>query len=311
MPTAFQLVDAFAASAYSGNVAGVVLDADGLSDRQMQAIAAELNASETTFVLNPTVADAGLRFRWFTPACEVNFCGHATLAGVHALLESNRVPAGSPGEDAFAFPPLETRSGILSVAIQRSATHAGPPTLWLDMPHCEPLRDPVNVPTVCRHLGLDPGLLDPVFRPITTADRDVMLAVRDITTLLGLTPAMGDLSRYCKGERLRGVFVTTTAALTRGVAAHSRFFAPAFGVDEDPVTGSAHGPLGLHLVRCGIVPAIDGRAEFLCSQSKAGVRSGTVRVIVDLTADRTPRVCIGGACVTTARGTLAELPPVS
>src|SRR6266404_6667615 len=89
-PLEFRLVDAFALSPYSGNVAGVILTADGLTDRQMQLIAAEFNASETTFILPATRPDAAVRFRWFSPGCEVNFCGHATLGGVHALLETGR-----------------------------------------------------------------------------------------------------------------------------------------------------------------------------------------------------------------------------
>jgi len=307
--TAYFLVDAFASSPFTGNVAGVVPDADGLTDRQMQGIAAELNASETTFVLKPTVAEAAMRFRWFTPGCEVDFCGHATLGAVHVLLSAGHFTPESPGENAFAFPSIETRSGVLSIAVQRGGGHAAPPTIWLDMPHCEPLRDPVNVATVCKHLGLDAGLLDPAIHPITTADRDVLLAVRDVPTLFGLTPAMADLGRYCTSQRLRGVMVTTTRALSGGVAAQSRFFAPACGIDEDPVTGSAHGPLGLHLVRCGAVASQEGRAEFLCAQSKAGGRAGMVRVLVDLNSDQSPRVCIGGTCVTTARGTLDVLPP--
>lgn len=307
MATDFFLVDAFAASAFSGNVAGVVPDADALSDRKMQAIAAEFGAPETTFVSKATIAEASLRFRWFTPACEVDFCGHATLAAVHALLESGRVPIETAPQGAFAFPPVQTRSGVLSIAVQASSVHAGAPIIWLDMPHCQPLKDPVNVPTVCRHLGLDPGSLDPELRPITTADRDILLAVRDTPTLLRISPSMGDLARFCTSQRLRGVMVTTTKALSTGVAAQSRFFAPAVGIDEDPVTGSVHGPLALHLVRSGIVEVADGRAEFLCAQGKAGGRAGVVRALVDLTADQSARVCIGGSCVITARGSLCDM----
>lgn len=309
MATDFLLVDAFAASAFTGNVAGVVPDADALSDRQMQAIAAELNAGATAFILTPSVAEASLRIRWFTSICELNICGHATLAAVHVMLETGRIPVDATHENAFGVPPIETRAGVLSIAVQRGASHGAPPVLWLDMPNCEPLREPVNVPTVCRHLGLDPGLLDPAIRPITTADRDVLLAVRDTPTLLGISPAMGDLARYCRGERLRGVFVTTTQALSQGVAAQSRFFAPAIGLDEDTVSGSVHGPLGRHLVQCGVVPVADGRAEFLCAQARAGGRAGLVRVIVDTAGADKARVCIGGSCITTARGTLQALPP--
>src|SRR5512140_1608530 len=116
-PLEFRLVDAFALSPYSGNVAGVILDAAGLTDRQMQAIAAEFNASETTFILPPTVRDAAVRFRWFTPGCEVGFCGHATLGGAHALFESGRFSAAmaEPG----TILPIETKAGILTVRTEK------------------------------------------------------------------------------------------------------------------------------------------------------------------------------------------------
>ena len=111
----FLLVDAFAHSPYSGNVAGVVPSADGLTDRQMQGIASEFNAAETAYVLKPTTADAAIRIRWFTPGCEVDFCGHATLAAVHALIEADRF------SDILEMPgtllPIETRSGIVTVQV--------------------------------------------------------------------------------------------------------------------------------------------------------------------------------------------------
>ena len=111
----FRLVDAFAVSPYSGNVAGIILRADGLTDRQMKTIAAEFNASETTFILPPTVRDAAVRFRWLTPGCEVDFCGHATLAGAHALFESGRFAhaISQPG----TLLPSETRAGIPTVPV--------------------------------------------------------------------------------------------------------------------------------------------------------------------------------------------------
>src|SRR5215470_17172243 len=85
------IVDAFTDKAFAGNSAGVVLDVDGLREPQMQSIAREINSAETTFVARPESAEADVAFRWFAPAREVEFCGHATLAGVHALLESGRV----------------------------------------------------------------------------------------------------------------------------------------------------------------------------------------------------------------------------
>jgi len=300
---AFRLVDAFTLTPYAGNVAGVILRADGLSDEQMQAIAAEFNASETTFVLPATTDGGDVRFRWFTPGCEVRFCGHATLAGVHAVLEAGRFAEvqARPGTALR----VETRTGILSLCVEPQGD-AVPSTIWLDMPPVRFSKTPVAPPVMARHLGVSPNAFDPELPAVRTED-DVMLAVRDLGTLLEMQPPMADLKRYCEKERIRGVFVTCRETLSRATVVQSRFFAPAAGVDEDPVTGSAHGPLGVYLVEHGVVELVDGRADFYCGQSKAGGRAGLVRVVVT-ERDGERQVRIGGSCVTTARGRLARLP---
>ncbi len=302
----FRLVDAFAVSAYSGNVAGVILNADGLTDDQMVAIAREFNASETTFVLEPTTRDAGVRFRWFTPGCEVDFCGHATLGGVHALLQAGRFSHAlkEPG----TLLPIESKSGILTVRVEMHGDSQEDFTIWLDMPHCEPKEKPVVVPAIIKQLRLTEDDVDPVIPAIRTQDDDVILALKNLPTLLGLHPPMTELGRYCKKNGIRGVCVATTNVLSAATAVQSRFFAPAVGIDEDPVTGSVHGPLGLHLVKSGIVKMKDGTADFHCAQAKSGGRAGVVRVVVTQSAGGETHVRIGGRCVTTASGTLRELP---
>lgn len=303
----FRLVDAFAVSPYSGNVAGVILKADGLTDRQMKAVAAEFNASETTFILPPTNRDAAVRFRWFTPECEVDFCGHATLAGAHALFESGRFAhaISQPG----TLLPIETKAGILTVRVQDHPDPDRPYTVWLDMPHCEPKTTaPVVVPAIAKRLGLPEDAVDPALPAIRTQDDDVILAVRELPVLLELQPPMADLARYCRKNRIRGVLLTTTNVLSAATVVQSRFFAPAFGVDEDPVTGSVHGPLGLHLVNHDVAPMIDGKADFFCAQAKSGGRAGVVRVVVTESAGGARHVRIGGSCLTTAVGALKRLP---
>ncbi len=304
----FKLVDAFALSPYSGNVAGVILKADGLTDRQMRAIAAEFNASETTFILPPTTKDAAVRFRWFTPATEVDFCGHATLGGAHALFESGRFT------HALAEPgtvlPIETKAGILTIRTEKHPKPDMPYTIWLDMPHTAQKQTPVVVPAIAKHLGLPEDMIDQAIPAVRTLDDDVILAVRDLQTLLTLEPLMADLKRYCIKNGIRGVLVTTTNALSRATVVQSRFFAPAAGIDEDPVTGSVHGPLGLHLVNCGVVSMKEGKADFHCAQAKAGGRAGLVRVVVTESGEQGEKhVRIGGSCVTTAEGRLTCLPP--
>jgi PhzF family phenazine biosynthesis protein len=301
----FKLVDAFAVSPYSGNVAGVILQADGLTDRQMQLIAREFNASETTFILEPTVRDAAVKFRWFTPGCEVGFCGHATLGAVHALLETGRF-AHALKEPGTVL-PIETKSGVLTI---RTESHAekGAYTIWLDMPHCEPKRGTVVVPYLAKYLNLPLDAVDPAIPAIRTQDDDVILGIRDLPTLLSLEPSMADLARYCRKERIRGVCVTTTNVLSAATAVQSRFFAPAAGIDEDPVTGSVHGPLGLHLVTSGIIPLMGGTADFFCAQAKGGGSAGVVRLVVTESTSGIRHVRIGGRCVTTATGVLNLLP---
>lgn len=306
-PLRFKLVDAFTQSAYAGNVAGVVFDADALTERQMQLIAAEFNASETAFVLNPTTRDAALRLRWFTPGCEVNFCGHATLAAIHGLIEDGRF-AGTFDEPGKIL-PIETRSGVLTVYVETSADPAGAPTIWLGMPHSEPKKTPVNLPPLLAQMGLTLEAVDPRFTPIRTQDDDVMFAVNSLQVLNEMRPSMGGIVEYgMRAGGVRGIFVTTLNTLSAATVTQSRFFAPAAGVDEDPVTGSAHGPLAWNLVNCGLVPMNDDRAEFWCAQGKAGGRAGLVRVVVEDAAKGKRHIRIGGSCMTTVRGTFDRLP---
>lgn len=300
------LVDAFTSRAFAGNSAGVVIDANGLTDSQMQAIAREVNSAETTFITKPGSAAADVNFRWFTPNREVEFCGHATLAGVHALLESGRLKNPEPGRDSTLR--IETRfRGIVPIRVEASYPGRPPFSIWIDMP--TPTLRPCHIPMaeVVQLAGGDISMLDPDMPAVMTIDNDILFAVHDFQTLMSLRPRFSELIDLSLAHRLRGVFVTTRRPLSRAVAAHSRFFAPAYGVPEDPVTGSAHGPLGRYLVENRVVPLAAGRAEFDCMQSQAGGRTGIVRVRVCNESNEWA-VCVGGTCVTTIKGVLAATP---
>ncbi|HTS00715.1 MAG TPA: PhzF family phenazine biosynthesis isomerase, partial [Bacteroidota bacterium] len=117
MKISVKQVDAFTETPLTGNPAGVVVKADGLTDRQMQMVAREMSVPETAFILPPTMPGADLRIRWFSPTVEVPLCGHATIASFHALAESNMCGMENPG--AYSF-NLETRSGILPVEVTKT-----------------------------------------------------------------------------------------------------------------------------------------------------------------------------------------------
>ncbi|MET8141717.1 PhzF family phenazine biosynthesis protein [Sphaerisporangium sp. NPDC005288] len=212
------VVDAFADAAFQGNPAAVCLLDRPRDARWMQAVAAEMNLSETAFVDRSTPADSpeGMGLRWFTPAGEVDLCGHATLAAAHVLWERE-------GEDGAHPLRFATRSGVLSA-------ERGQDGIGLDFP-AEPAEE-TEVPD-----GLPEALgAKPVWMGRNRFDYLAELA--DEEEVAELRPDFAALSAF----PVRGVIVTA-----RGRREHdfvSRFFAPRHGVDEDPVTGSAHCCLG-------------------------------------------------------------------
>ncbi len=292
MPFPLFQVDAFADAPFRGNPAAVCLPgAAALSDGQMQRIAQEMNCSETAFLRPRAAGEAAagaFDLRWFTPAQEVDLCGHATLAAAHVLWETGRAPAEAP----LTF---HTRSGPLAA---HPPMQRGPGTwITLDFP-AEPVA-PCTAPAgLSAALGLD---APPLF--IGRNRMDLLVQLTGEAAVRRLAP---DLARLAAIEA-RGVIVTAPAEdapaehdAESGCDFVSRFFAPKVGVPEDPVTGSAH---------CALAPFWAerlGRARLTGYQASA--RGGTVRVEVREEGARgneaRGRVRLGGQAVTVVRGAL-------
>ena len=256
-------VDAFTEAPFRGNPAAVCLLDGPREDDWMQSVAAEMNLSETAFV-RPD--GDGFRLRWFTPAVEVDLCGHATLASAHVLWAEGRVSAA----DAIRF---HTRSGVLTVVRRDDG-------IEMDFPATPP--EPALPPSgllAALNLGLAGRLVCRTrFDYLVEADGEA--AVRQ---------ARPDF-RALRDVEARGVIVTARSD-DPAYDFVSRFFAPASGVDEDPVTGSAH---------CALAPFWAkrlGRAALVGRQVSA--RGGVVRVEV-----KGDRVGLGGKAVTAWRGEL-------
>jgi|CXWL01.1.fsa_nt_gi PhzF family phenazine biosynthesis protein len=259
-------VDAFADRPFAGNPAAVCLLDGPREDSWLAAVAREMNLSETAF-LQPE--GEGWSLRWFTPAVEVDLCGHATLASAHVLWDSDRAPAGSPIRFA-------TRSGEL---VATRSDEAGEAWISMDFPALPPEALEPSPAGLAEALGAAP----------IWAGRsrfDVVVELADESTVCALAP---DFSRLM-GVEARGVIVTARSERP-GVDFVSRFFAPRAGVPEDPVTGSAHSVLApLWCRRLG-------RDRLVGRQVSA--RGGTVRV-----HDRGDRVDLGGRAWTVAEGVL-------
>lgn len=210
-------VDAFTDRPYRGNPAAIVLLEEGPfpTDEQLQRLAAEINLSETAYAHPlPQDPDADWSLRWFTPATEVDLCGHATLATAHVLHTD-----GTGGTVRF-----RTRSGVLT------ATTDADGMVTLDFPTSPPVAaDPPA--------GLEAALGAGVVRTYETgALGDLLAELADEQTVRNLTPDQAALRIL----PTRGVIVTARADAPGEYDYVSRFFAPAVGIPEDPVTGSAH-----------------------------------------------------------------------
>ncbi len=236
------VVDAFTEAAFGGNPAAVCL-LDGPAEPEwMQAVATEMNLSETAFV-TPAGAEFGLR--WFTPSVEVPLCGHATLASAHVLWDG-WLPVDVPAR-------FQTASGLLT------CTRAGN-LIEMDLPGAP--TEPVEVtPALSGALGIE--VLE-----AATSRVGKLLALTDASAVRALEPDLAAIA----GLDATGVIVTAAGDVA-GVDFVSRYFAPGVGIDEDPVTGAAH---------CVLAPfwaARLGRTELVGFQASA--RGGTVRCRVD------------------------------
>ena len=267
MPLTCLQIDAFADRPFSGNPAAVCLLEDERDAAWMQAVAAEMNLSETAFV---RPAGNAFSLRWFTPAVEVDLCGHATLAAAHALWSEGYVRDENPIQ-------FDTRSGVLGAARRGNLVE-------LDFPA-----------TVPEAVDLEPAQVKRIGNALGVAPRQVLQSAFDLLVEVESDPAVRAARpdfRQLAALGCRGVIVTSTSD-DPSFDFLSRFFGPAVGVDEDPVTGSAHcclGPFwGERL----------GKSAMIAYQASA--RGGVVRVRV-----AGERVFLGGQAVTVLRGELTR-----
>jgi PhzF family phenazine biosynthesis protein len=254
-------VDSFTDRPFAGNPAAVCLLARARDERWMQDVAREMNLSETAFLVQK---DEDFDLRWFTPTVEVDLCGHATLASAHVLWEEGHLTPDQPAR-------FHTRSGVLG-AVKKAA--------WIEMDFPATPAEPV-----ARLEALESAL--GVKAKYTGRPRfDYLIEVESEAEVRELKPDFSELRQL----KVRGVIVTSRASGS-GYDFVSRFFAPGSGIDEDPVTGSAHcclGPFWRERL---------GRDDLVGYQASA--RGGFVR-----TRCVGDRVRISGQAVTVLRGEL-------
>ncbi len=279
-------IDAFTENSFEGNSAGVMF-ADDLSSEQMQKIAREMNVAETAFLSPSNKADYNLR--WFTPSVEVQLCGHATIASLHFLYENGRLSDNSSVR-------FETKSGILSCGIREG-------WYYMQIPLYE----------IEKFSGCKEEIIDAVGAERTSVPDDTPFIILDngnlyfriegLDALQHLRPDFKKLKKLTEDKHeFEGVVVYSLETVDDASFAHSRYFVPYYGIDEDPVTGSTNGPMLMVFRKLGFVDPETEELSLVFEQGDTLGRKGRIRVSYNKSANE---LYISGKAVTVLKGELA------
>jgi trans-2,3-dihydro-3-hydroxyanthranilate isomerase len=314
-------VDAFTTKPFSGNPAGVITDADGLGIEMMQAIAGEMNLTETAFVTVPEAENAMFRLRFFTPTEEVDLSGHATIATCYALIEAGRIPLSN----GVTRIHLETNIGVVLVDIyfhQRTKAndtremkkegieliqegeirgtlekmmmhYTVPPYRRSNIPVC----DIASILCVREDEILKTGM---PLEIISTGLEQLMIPVLHKETILDMHPDLIKLSLMNRKFGIHTNHIFTTDTFSPECVSYSRHFAPALGMWEDPATGTAAAGLGTYLLRHGIITT----DSMIMEQGKETENLARILVEIDQAGGGDGSVRIGGLAVTSIARTI-------
>lgn len=283
-------VDSFTTEKFKGNPAGVVLNADGLTDQEMLGIAREMNNSETAFIFKPDGDDHEIRIRYFTPTTEVPVCGHATVAAHYVRAVEQKLNSSAVMHKiGIGTLPVEIikENNDYSIMMTQGKIEFYPPLARQE-------RD-----NIVDALGLKEEELDPQcpIQIVSTGHSKVMMGIKTRSRLNALSPNFLALTQISKGINCNGYFVFTMDSEQKDILTHGRMFAPAIGINEDPVTGNANGPLGAYLIKHGLVKHNNSSFSFTGEQGYAIGRSGLINVSVRLNNGKPEQVKIGGRAV--------------
>lgn len=282
-------IDSFTKEKFSGNPAGVITNADRLTEMEMQKIARELNNSETAFIF-PSLEDVyDVEVRFFTPTKEVPICGHATIAAHYARAVENSMGTVRIYQ--------KTGAGILPVDIIKEKDDYRIVMTQGQIEFGDTLTGEI-LDKILSALNISYGdLLEnyPV-QIVSTGHSKVMIGIKDKETLDCLQPDLSFLAEISGKIQCNGFYVFTIDHES-DILVHGRMFASAIGISEDPVTGNANGPLGAYLVHYKKVDCTSSRFFFRAMQGEAIHRPGVIDVQVDINNGEPDEVKISGNAV--------------
>ncbi len=298
----FIQVDVFTDTPFGGNPLAVFPEAEGLSTKEMQQLALEMNLSETTFVLPSQTPEADFRVRIFTPAAELPFAGHPVVGTHWVLAHLGRVALDEPVMRVHFELGVGVLPADLYVAdgqVERVVMTQGRPTFHAILE---------DITELATGLGISPDAIIETGLPVqivSTGVPQMMVPIRSLAEVQALDAGKlntAALNRVCRAVGTECVMVFALETERPDATVHVRMFAPLLGVPEDPATGSANGALGAYLVHHQAVEVTEASTHILSEQGAEMNRPSTLYVEVDSTGKEVTAVRVGGQVVLVAEG---------
>lgn len=282
----FKQVDVFTSKPFKGNPVAVVMDANELTTEQMQMIANWTNLSETTFVLPATLEQADYRLRIFTPNHELPFAGHPTIGTAYALIEADLIKANN-GKII-----QECKAGLISLTVDETSTH---PLISFELP--QPVLTELTSAQVDELETILGCTIDRQLNPmlVDVGARWIIVHISDAQTVLEIKPDFSKLAIHDNKMKITGVCIYGEWSEN---SIEVRSFAPACGVNEDPVCGSGNGSVAA-FIRYHSAEELIGNRLLQSSQGKSIGREG----IINLTISK-DKILVGGSAVTCIEGSI-------
>lgn len=294
----YHLLDVFTNQAFGGNQLAVFTNPPAdLPQATMQKIAKEMNLAEITFVFPPENPDNDFRVRIFTPATEMPMAGHPTVGTGHLLAQEGLL-GDIKGEKIVTF---EEGVGPIKVTIQ--TTDDGEPSQILmrqPLPEFLDIYEDKQLIANMLSLSVDDLHSTVPMQVVTTGVPFLYIVINSLEAINKINLRLDEWEKLVKGTNAEQIFVTTTETQYADSTVHSRMFAPAFGIPEDPATGAASGPLGAYLVKYGLAEA----GDIVSEQGIEMGRPSFINIQIGVDGDTFTDVVIGGECVYMGYGTL-------
>lgn len=281
-------IDSFSNKKFFGNPAGVVYKADSLTEVDMQRIARELNNSETAFIFSSDSKEYDVHVRFFTPLREVPICGHATIAAHYVIALENNFKEKTCIRQ-------KTGAGILPVEIE-PINNSYNVIMTQGKVEFGDIIDGKNLDRLVSALGIDNDDLikEAPVQIVSTGHSKVMIGIKDYKQLHNLRPDMKELNKLSDIINCNGYFVFTFDSKEKDILLKGRMFAPAIGIEEDPVTGNANGPVGAYIVKYNLVKIENDNLNFSAKQGMSIDREGTINVNVHIENSEPVKVQVSG-----------------